>query len=84
MPQGRQRVSVAVQFAGELSGGNALMDARDQFHDFRGPVMGLLQLRAGPGIENPLAPFANVVHHNSNPVTAVGDQIMGFAAVGAA
>jgi hypothetical protein len=46
--------------------------------------MGLLQGCSGPGIEVLSASSAKVIHQHSNPVMAVGGQVFGFAAVGAA
>lgn len=55
VPEVEQLRAVAVQFAGQLGGGDALGEPADDQDQFAGPTLGAAQARAGERIEDSLA-----------------------------
>jgi hypothetical protein len=63
VPQIQELRTVAVQFAGQSGGGDALGEAADDQDQFAGPTLGAVKGRAGEDIEDPVAVAAAEVQH---------------------
>jgi hypothetical protein len=73
VPQVQEFRTVAVQFAGQLGGGDALGEAAEDQDQFTGPALGAVQGRAGEDVEDPVAVAAAEVQHRV-AATTMDDQ----------
>jgi hypothetical protein len=72
VPEVEQFRAVAVQFAGQLGGGDALGEPADDQDQLAGPTLDAVQGRAGEGIEHPAAMAAPEVQ-DGGAAAAVDD-----------
>jgi hypothetical protein len=76
---GQELLAVAVEFAGELGGWCALTDAAEDEHQLGRRAMGLLQRRAGVGIEDAAAVPTAVIEHGLMAMVVEGERVRSLA-----
>ena len=76
MPQGEQLGTIAIEFAGQLRGGDALGESPEDQDQLAGPASDAMKDGRGEGIEHASAMAAAVIE-DGGTVTAMGQVLSG-------
>ncbi len=79
MPQGEQLGTIAIEFVGQLRGGDALGESSEDQDQFAGPAADAVKDGFGEGIKDATAMAATVIESGST-VTAMGQDLIGAMA----